>query len=282
MSALPATGGRGVFVSGDSHMSRFVLLALLVSTLTCTLVIPAAAQSAPPRQFGNVERDRAMVPYRQGFEHLEAEDFEAATRAFQQAVDIDPQFETAFYMLGRSYMAQRRYVEAISALKRSQALYRAESGRHFTNQQEAQRYRRERIAEIDEIIRSYQSGPLTNQSREILRQLGERRRQLQESLERAGNNISIENTVPAFVSLSLGSAYFRTEKLEDAEREYKAAIAADGRSGEAHNNLAVVYLMTGRTADAEKSIRAAEKAGFNVQPQLKDDIRTAKRKQGTE
>jgi tetratricopeptide (TPR) repeat protein len=185
-------------------------------------------------------------------------------------------------MLGRSYMAQRRYVEAISALKRSQALYRAESGRHFTNQQEAQRYRRERIAEIDEIIRSYQSGPLTNQSREILRQLGERRRQLQESLERAGNNISIENTVPAFVSLSLGSAYFRTEKLEDAEREYKAAITADGRSGEAHNNLAVVYLMTGRTADAEKSIRAAEKAGFNVQPQLKDDIRTAKRKQGTE
>jgi hypothetical protein len=43
--------------------------------------------------------------------------------------------------------------------------------------------------------------------------------------------------------------------------------------------LAVVYLETGRLADAERSVAAAEKAGFKVHPQLKQDIKD--RKKGT-
>ncbi|MGH9385655.1 MAG: tetratricopeptide repeat protein, partial [Vicinamibacterales bacterium] len=100
----------------------------------------------------------------------------------------------------------------------------------------------------------------------------EQRRQLQDLVSR-GDNVTIEAGVPAWVSLSLGSAYFRSGKLADAEREYKEAIATDNRSGEAHNNLAVVFLETGRLAEAEASVRAARKAGFRVNPQLEQDIR---------
>jgi Flp pilus assembly protein TadD len=67
-------------------------------------------------------------------------------------------------------------------------------------------------------------------------------------------------------------------RLDDAEREYKAAVTSDGRLGEAHSNLAVVYLEQGRIADAERSVAAAEKAGFRVNPQLKDDIRARREK----
>ncbi len=255
---------------------RMTSAATLAFVLACTPPTLLAEQlRAAPRELAN-NRDRALVPYRLGFEHMRAEDFEKATRAFQQAVEIDPQFELAFYMLGRSYMAQKRYVEAISALTRSRDLYQAQAGQRFSNQQEAQRYRRDRVTEIDEIIRQYQTGPQTQQTAEILRQLNERRRQMMEAIQR-GSNFSLSNTVPAWVSLSLGSAYFRTEKFEDAEREYKAAIAADGRSGEAHNNIAVVYLMTGRPEEAQKEVKAAEKAGFRVHEQLKEDIKAAVR-----
>ena len=54
--------------------------------------------------------------------------------------------------------------------------------------------------------------------------------------------------VPSFVSLELGSAYFRLDRLADAEREFRAAIAADPKFGEAHSNLALVCLLTGRAA----------------------------------
>jgi Flp pilus assembly protein TadD len=75
------------------------------------------------------------------------------------------------------------------------------------------------------------------------------------------------------VSLSLGSAYFRSGKLADAETEYKAAISADARSGEAHSNLAVVYLETERFAEALNAINNAKKIGFRVNPELEKAIR---------
>jgi Flp pilus assembly protein TadD len=71
----------------------------------------------------------------------------------------------------------------------------------------------------------------------------------------------------------LGSAYFRLQQWAEAEREYKAAIATDPKSGEAYNNLAVVYLQTGRFKEADDAVKSAEKAGFNVHPQLKQDIK---------
>ena len=46
--------------------------------------------------------------------------------------------------------------------------------------------------------------------------------------------------------------------------------------GEAHNNLAVVYMLTGRIREAEAAVEKAEAAGFRVNPQLKKDIKARK------
>jgi Flp pilus assembly protein TadD len=80
---------------------------------------------------------------------------------------------------------------------------------------------------------------------------------------------------PGWMSLALGSAYFRADATADAEREYRAALAVDPKLGEAHNNLAVVCMLTGRYPEADAEIKAAEKAGFRVNPQLKEDLKNA-------
>ncbi len=77
---------------------------------------------------------------------------------------------------------------------------------------------------------------------------------------------------PAEVSLALGSAYFRSGDLPSAEREWKAAIAVNSRLGEAHNNLAALYAMTGRKQQAQESVKQAERSGYQVNPRLKSDI----------
>jgi tetratricopeptide (TPR) repeat protein len=203
---------------------------------------------------------------------MRSEQWEKAAAAFQQAIEIDNEFELAYYMLGRADMALRQYVAASVAFVKCKELYLAQAGKRFSSAQEAQRYRNDRLLELDELIRQAQTGPSTNRSQDQLRQLQEQRRQLQDLVSR-GNNMTISTGVPAFVSLSLGSAYFRSGKLADAEREYKEAIATDNRSGEAHNNLAVVYLETGRIAEADTAIKAAKKSGFRVNPQLEQDIK---------
>ena len=249
-----------------------VVSVLAIASLVCTL---DAQREAVGQRDVAARRDRAMPLYRVGLDHLRGEAWDEAVAAFRGAIDIDATFEMAYYGLGRAHMGLKQYPDAVAALAKCRDLYAAYSGRRFADAQEAQRYRRDQMMEIDEILRQYQTGPQTTRSAETVRQLGERKRLLQEALSR-GNELTIENTVPPYVSLSLGSAYFRLGRMAEAEREYNATIQADPKTGEAHSNLAVVYLETGRYPEAERAVKAAEKAGFRVHPGLKEDIRRRK------
>lgn len=240
-----------------------------VSLLLLAMIVPGLfAQEG--------DRKLALTHYKLGFEHMRAEDLEKAGAAFEMAADLDRTFEMAYYMLGRVRMAQKRFVEASAAFSRARSLYLAAVGRNFANAREAQRFRRDQIIEIDELLRQLQTGAQTRQAQDQIRQLSDRRRALQENIER-GNDMTLASGVPAYVSLSYGSAQFRMGNLPEAEKAYKEAIAADPRSGEAHNNLAVVYLETGRLEEAEESVKAAERAGFKVHPQLKEDIKNRRK-----
>jgi tetratricopeptide (TPR) repeat protein len=241
--------------------SRGSLIGLLLLAAVCML---SAQQS--------INRDRAKPAYLKGWQFMRIEAWPDAAKSFQEAIDRDPEYEDAYYGLGLADMRMKKYREALAAYSKCRDIYQAQAGKRFTDRQEAQRYRQDRLTQIDEVIRSQQTGPQSLASQERLRQLTEQRRQLQEYLTRGGN-ITIEQAVPAFVYVALGSAYFRTEQFPDAEREYKAAIAVDPKSGEALNNLAVVYFQTGRYKEADQAVKAAEKAGFKVHPQLKEDIK---------
>jgi tetratricopeptide (TPR) repeat protein len=240
---------------------------------------PAEAQRQQSIQIDAV-RERAREPYQAGMAHLRAEAFDAAARAFQQAVDLDPTFDMAYYMLGRTHLATKSYASAIVALTKCRDLHLADASRQSLSRQEIQQQRRRRADEMSERISELQialrtaspaSAPLIQNE---IRLVEERKRQVED----AERQITPERAVPAFVSLSLGSAYHRAGRLPEAEQAYRAAIAADPKTGEAHNNLAVVYMQTGQLDEAEQAVRAAERSGLRVSQALKDEIR--KRKKG--
>jgi tetratricopeptide (TPR) repeat protein len=82
---------------------------------------------------------------------------------------------------------------------------------------------------------------------------------------------------PAEFALALGSAYLRAGSIEDAERAYREALRLRPKYGEAHNNLAVICIKRGDYEEAYVHVKAAQKAGFKVHPQLVSDIETARR-----
>jgi len=250
---------------------------LLEFTMRTVLVLSLALLTTASLAGGQTpaDRERARIQNRLGWDDMKSEQWEKAAAAFQNAINIDPLFEIPHYGLGRARMALKNFAGAVEAYVRCRDLYLAQAGKVFTTAQEAQRYRRDRLTEVDEQIRQVQSGPQNAQAADLMRQLNNLRRDIQESLQR-GSNMSIESSVPAYVSLALGSAYFRSNQLVDAEREYKAAIAVDPRAGEAHNNLAVVYFETNRMAEAEASLKDAKKVGFKVNPQLELAIKGRK------
>jgi Tfp pilus assembly protein PilF len=242
-----------------------------VTVMSVALLAGAVSGMQRPTNRESSARERAREPYMAGLEQMRNEDFAGARKSFESAIGIEPTFELAHFMLGRVHLAQKEYTSAATALTRARDLYVSQASRQFIDKQEAQRHRRERIAEIDGLISNLQGvTPQTFQTREQIRQLEERKRQVQD-LDRA-KDLTPEKVVPAFVSLSLGSAYFRLGKLPEAEEAYLAAVAADPKTGEAHNNLAVVYHQTGRYPQAKAAVRAAEKAGVKVHPELKAEI----------
>ncbi len=77
---------------------------------------------------------------------------------------------------------------------------------------------------------------------------------------------------PAPVLLALGSAHFRNGDRVRAEYYWREATRVDDELGEAWNNLAAMYAATTRRLEAEDAVARAERAGYRVNPRLKEEI----------
>ena len=242
----------------------------LVVGLVLFLMNSVQAQQSP-RPNSNFER--ARVHYMQGWEHMRAEAFDVAVNEFGQAIELYPQYAMAHYSIGRAYMALHRYQDAIRAFSTCSGLFSTEASKVFNNQLDANRQRQDRLMELQDMRSQASKGPQNQATQDSMRQIDNAIRMTSNALDR-GQNVPLENPVPSFVSLSLGSAYFRAEQFSEAERSFRAAINADAKAGEAHNNLAVVLMMKAQYADALAELKAAEKAGFRVNPELKDQIKS--------
>jgi tetratricopeptide (TPR) repeat protein len=246
--------------------------------ISSILAATVALLVAPPTQVGAPDWQRASQYYLQGWSVLASEPIEAE-KDFQHAISVYPDFPLAHYALGRSLMAQKRYSEALRAYLRSQELFRTQGSDRIAQQVGLlKRYHSSEVAQAARVTnadtRMTAQGPsrtTTATQMELQNQID----MLQQATQH-DSRTSVVGAVPGFVALAVGSAYFRLNQLEDAEREYKRALEGDVKYGEAHNNLAVVYFLTERYDDAERSIKAAEKSGYRVSQGLKDDIKRKK------
>jgi len=227
---------------------------------------PAAAQ---PTLRDHIE---AMKHLRLGQENQRAEKWDLAEREFRAAVELEPQLEMAHYGLGQVFMATKRYPAAVQAYVGCRDAFLANMARDIHNDLLAQRRLEDQIQALEDERTAITTGRvnpmLSGGPMELDRRIHDLRTQRFHDARSAP-------VVPTWISIALGSAHFRAGAMADAEREYRAAIDVDPKLGEAHNNLAVVCMLTGRFTDAEREIKAAEKAGFRVNPQLKEDLNKA-------
>jgi tetratricopeptide (TPR) repeat protein len=226
----------------------------------------------------NADNRRVLIHYRLGWESVRSEAWEEAAKQFQQAIYLDKKFKLAYYGLGRADMGLKRFDAAAKAYEMCRDLYGAQAGEKFANALEADLTRQDDQLQLKIAIDSLANRSKGQTAVEPL-QIQQLKAQSQRIQLRRDEmrSLSIESTVPGFVSLALGSAYFRMQRFPDAEQSYKAAIENDPTAGEPHNNLAVLYMLTDRLEQASSEVKLAEKTGFRVNPQFKLDLE-AKRK----
>jgi tetratricopeptide (TPR) repeat protein len=228
---------------------------------------PLAAQTVD-----EISRRQAIEHYRTGQELLTAERYEQAATEFTAAIGLDPMLALAHYGLGQAHMGLKRYASAVQAFTGAKDAYARMSTLRQSDMMAAERRLDDEMRELRDSLARVRSGQIRNVGPALEQQL-ERRLEELETM-RKGRTDTFQS--PAEVTLALGSAYYRNNQPQEAEREWRAAVAANPRLGEAHNNLAVIYMMTGRKKEAEDAVRAAERARFRVHPQLKADINRMK------
>jgi tetratricopeptide (TPR) repeat protein len=211
-----------------------------------------------------------------GQELLSSERYQQALDSFREAIKLDPLMIMAHYGAGQAHMALKDYTAAVTSFESARSAFKERSAEILSTRLENDRAREDRIIVLRDKIRENQERSLPQGStaaRERDRRTQEWEIEIQrlQRVERIGTALEL----PAGLSLALGSAYFRSGQLKDAEREYRAAIDVQPKLGEPRNNLAVVLLLTGRPADASAQIKLAEKSGFKVPPGLKQDVENA-------
>jgi tetratricopeptide (TPR) repeat protein len=240
------------------------------------LALGALATASPAQVLRDQQtREEARKHYRAGEEYMQSEAFEGAEREFKAATELDSSFVLAYYGLGQARMALKRYAPAVEAYTAAKDTVLREASLDRHAKAEMDQRRRDEIREMEDALARMRNvivrgpgGAASTQGTQVA--LEQRISVLKDQQMRGDHGAT---TVPAEISLGLGSAYFRLGQMQPAEQNYRAAVAVDNKMGAAHNNLAVIYMLTGRFDEAGREVQAAEKAGFTVSPQFKQDLK---------
>ncbi len=246
-------------------MMRYVLVPALVAA--------CATVAAAGQLVSDHDRREALQHYTTGEKALQQESFDTAEQEFQTAAKLDPTLDLAYYGLGQVDMATKQYPDAVRDYVKCRDLFNASASAALTNQTKAQQQLDDQIRALEDERNALNSGRVKSVMVGEEQRLESQINQLKSQRHRQDDTPA---GVPAWISLPLGSAYFRTNAMDDAEREFRAALADSPKLGEAHNNLAIVLMLTHRYDEAEDEIKAAEQSGFQVNPQFKADLKKAR------
>ena len=234
----------------------------MTSGVSITVLVGALASArpsaAPPADGVRVE---AFARFVAGRDALAAQRWTDAETEFRAATSLIPGLPLAHYGLGEALMGQARYPAAVKAFETCRDIFRelgARGGEHALSIE---------MRDLRDTLAALAGKHALSSDRFLEMQLEKRLAELQKWGRRG------EPWIPPGVSLALGTAYFNAGDLVGAEREFLDVLRDEPGSGDAQNDLAVIYMMTGRLEEADEAVRLAEKAGVEVAPRLKEEIR---------
>ena len=257
---------------------------LYLALALSVVAVPQAAgrESDCPAVASEAAREEARLLLNAGQEHLAAGLFAQGEDELRAAAKLDPASAFPPYALGLALMDRQRFPEAVLAFSLCRdALRCIREGDPKAKEQFRRNLDRE-IRELRTMVSGLERDRLV---RQLVRgqeanggdrgRLGESAKTVHVLEQRLADLALLRNRPdrePAALAVALGDAHFRAGDLEQAEREFRRALATEPKSGDAHNNLAVVLMLGGKLDEAEREVAAAERAGVHVAPRLKDEI----------
>ena len=252
----------------------------------CFAVGPRAAvtEGDCPAEATEAAREEARLLLISGQAHLAAGRFSQGEDDLRAAAKLDPASPFPPYALGLALMDRQAFAEAVLAFSRCRDALRCIRESDPKAKEQFRRALEREIRELRGIILNMENERLVRQvitgqeanggSRGRLGESASAVHALEQRLADLNRLRNRPDREPAGLALALGNAHFNAGELAEAESEFRLALATEPKSGDAHNNLAVVLMLEGRLDEAAREVAAAEKAGLRVAQRLKDEIQT--------
>jgi tetratricopeptide (TPR) repeat protein len=224
------------------------------------------------------EQIQAQRWLKEGQDLLDRERPAEAAVAFREAIRLDRLLVMAHYGLGQSEMALKEYPAAVRAFLAARESFDERLSSHQVRRFERDQASDDRVRALQDNINETTvraTGGSVRATRNREARIAQWEMEIAQLQRAQRDDAHQKSEFPPGMTLALGSAYFRSGLLADAEREYLAVLKARPKQGEAHNNLAVVLLLTARPLEAREHAEAARKCGFEVAPGLVRDIEAA-------
>ena len=214
---------------------------------------------------------------------MDTQQWAPAEEALLTATRLDPASPLPHYALGLALTGQARHAEAAAAFGRcrdalrciresdpaARERFRGRLDREIQELRgavaEIERERLQRAAISHQEVNG-SAPPSLGRSTQAMHALEQRLSELQRLRENPERE-------PAAVGIALGNAWFHAGDLPAAEAGFRSALASEPDNGDAHQNLALVLMLEGQLDEAERHVRAAEKAGLRVPPRLKQELK---------
>ena len=230
----------------------------MTPALVPTLAVLWLAASPSPAE---AAREMAMGRFEAGRDALAARRWTDAEAAFVDAIRLRPTLAVAHYGLGQALMGEGRYPEAADAFLSCRNVF------GMARRGDASRAREMEIRDLRDTLAALAGRHALTSDRFLEMQLEKRLA----DLDKPGATAAPWS--PPGVTMALGTAYYQAGALPEAEAEFRAVLRADPSSGDAENNLAIVYVAMGRPDEAEAAAQRAESAGVRVSPRVREEIR---------
>jgi tetratricopeptide (TPR) repeat protein len=247
-------------------------------------VVPSSPECPSPAD--EARRREAAAAFRAGQHASAAEDWTKAEERFREAIALDPAEPLAPYGLGQALMALKRHPEAVRAFESCREGFRCLTLLTPEERAALERRRDAAIREIRDALRTMEAESLrlgAIRGGDVNQDLSQARAQTSRwarfledrlhELEQWRKRGRLDARPPAAVSLAPGQRAFPGGGDARCGVRLPGGPQSDPRSGDAHNNLAVVLMLTDRPDETEREVQLAEKAGVPVNPRLRDEIR---------
>jgi len=244
-------------------MTRTLRIALtgLALLLACSSVFAQATSQ---------DISRASKLHKKGVRALQTGELERARESFNESLKILPSYPDAHIGLGQIAMGQGSFEEALNHFNAAKEGYR-ELGESLVDVQ-ARRYAdaQRQINQLQDSIRQIQSQGAGGGMLQVNINTMENQIQQLQAIEPPNREAASEP--PGEVYFYIGNALFQLNRRPEALEAWETCRDKSPKFAMVHNNLALVYMMSGRLEAAKESLAKAEELGFPVNPQFKQDL----------